>query len=184
MSFHSCSSPSSHAQMISDGDVFADYHLPGNEQPPDRVHTLPTFKLVSDNLDKVYAHVICELTARSKHFTFSCVLCVIIPMWLSSQTTHLSLKTILLTTQDQEMLQKNVMLIACILTKHMPLFKKFGSGLEHHLIHEQYEEMSAKSEVVSIYITTEMARTEAIDLLTYCKTKDVSNDCQAKGHPI
>lgn len=108
MSFHSCSSPSSHTQMISDVDVFADYQLPGNEQPPDRVHTLPTFKLVSDNLDKVYAHVICELTARSKHFTFSCVLCVIIPMWPSSQTTHLSLMTIFLTIQDQEMLQKNM----------------------------------------------------------------------------
>lgn len=77
-----------------------------------------------------------------------------------------------------------VMLIACTLTKHMPFFKKFGSGIEHHLIHKQYEEMSAKSEVVSIYITTEMARTEAIDLLIYCKTKDASNYCQAKGHPI
>ena len=48
----SCSSQSSHAQMCSDVDVSTDEHLPGTKQPPDRVRTLPTFKLVGDNLDK------------------------------------------------------------------------------------------------------------------------------------
>ena len=38
--------------MSSDVDVSADEHLPGTKQPPDRVRTLPTFKLVGDNLDK------------------------------------------------------------------------------------------------------------------------------------
>ena len=62
------------------------------------------------------------------------------------------LKTILPTTQDQEVLQKNfAILIARTLTKHMPFFKKFWSGRERHLVHKQYEEMSAKSEVVSVY---------------------------------
>ena len=48
----SYSSLSSCAQMSSDVYVFAEEHLPGTEQPPHRVCTLPTFKLVGDNLDK------------------------------------------------------------------------------------------------------------------------------------
>ena len=56
----------------------------------------------------------------------------------------------------------------------MPFFKKFGSGLERHLVHERYEEMSAKSEVVSGYITIESAMIAVFDLLTHPKiqTKD------------
>ena len=69
MSSHSYSSLSSHAQMSSDLDVYADEHLPGTEQPPDRVHTLPTFKLVGDNLDKSVRPRDMRTTARPKQFT-------------------------------------------------------------------------------------------------------------------
>lgn len=40
-------------------------------------------------------------------------------------------------------------LVARVLKKYMPIFKKFGNGLERHIRHEYYEEMSKKSEVVS-----------------------------------
>ena len=48
----SYSSLSSRAQVSSDVNVSTDEDLPGTEQPSDRVPTLPTFKLVGDNLDK------------------------------------------------------------------------------------------------------------------------------------
>ena len=73
---------------------------------------------------------------------------------------------------------KFAILNARTFTKHTPFFKKFGSGLEHHLVHEQYKEMSAKSEVASGYITIESATIAVFDLLTLPKiqTKD---GCQA-----
>ena len=81
MSFHSCSSPSSHTQMSSDVDVFADDHLPGSEQLPCRVHTLPTLKLVSDNLDKSVCprdmQIDCQTQALHVFF-FTSELCAIV----------------------------------------------------------------------------------------------------------
>ena len=93
MSFHSCSSPSSHAQMSSDVDVFADDHLPGSEQLPCRVHTLPTLKLVSDNLDKSVCPRDMQIDCQTQalHVFFSQVSCVQLYQWPTSQTTHLSL---------------------------------------------------------------------------------------------
>ena len=36
----------------------------------------------------------------------------------------------------------------------MPFFKEFGAGLERHIRHEYYEEVSVKSEVVSAHKCT------------------------------
>lgn len=58
------------------------------------------------------------------------------------------LKVILPTGQDQDLLC--IILIARTLTKHMPLFRKFGGGLERHLVHEWYSKMSPRSEVVNV----------------------------------
>ena len=44
-------------------------------------------------------------------------------------------------------------LVCCVLKKHMPFFTKFGLGIERHNRHIYSEEMSRKSEVVSIYCT-------------------------------
>ena len=142
------------------------------------MRTLPTFKLVGDNLDKSVRprdmRIDCQAQAL-RYFHMHSVF--LLNLW----TTHLTLTfpfliKILTTTQDHEM--NFAVLNARTFTKHMPFFKKFGSGLEHHLVHERYEEMSAKSEVVSAYITIESARIAVFDLLTHPKiqTKD---DCQA-----
>lgn len=40
--------------------------------------------------------------------------------------------------------------------KHMPFFKEFGRGVERHIRHEYYKEMSAKSEVVSAFHNSEV----------------------------
>ena len=64
-----------------------------------------------------------------------------------AEVTLSDLKAILPTSEDQESLRKNFsFLIARVLKKHMPFFKEFGRGLERHLVHEHYSEMSEKSE--------------------------------------
>ena len=52
--------------------------------------------------------------------------------------------------EDKKVLHKNVaIMIGCIL-KSMPFFKKFGEGLEKHILHEFSDYMSTKSEVVRL----------------------------------
>ena len=52
--------------------------------------------------------------------------------------------------EDESALCANFcILIAQVLKKHMPFFEKFGNGLERHIRHEYYEEMSSKSNIVS-----------------------------------
>ena len=167
-SLTSISSPS-YSSLSSRAQVSSDEDLPGTEQPSYRVPTLPTFKLVGDNLDKSVRPRDMRMDCQTQALHYFHMYAVRDRINLAEFTDNPSLpevslsdlKTILPTTQDQEVLQKNfAILIARTLTKHMPFFKKFGSGLERHLVHERYEEMSAKSEVVSVYITTKIARTE------------------------
>ena len=139
--------------------------------------TLPTFKLVGDNLDKSVRPRDMRMDSQTQALHYFHMYAVRDHINLTEFTDNQSLpevsladlKMIVTTTQDQEVLQKNfAILIACTLTKHMP-FKKFRSGLERHLVHERYEAMSAKSEVVSVYITTKIAKTEVpIRLDTEC----------------
>ena len=176
-SLTSISSPS-YSSLSSRAQVSSDEDLPGTEQPSDRVPTLPTFKLVGDNLDKSVRPRDMRMDCQTQALHYFHMYAVRDRINLAEFTDNPSLpevslsdlKTILPTTQDQEVLQKNfASLIARTLTKHMPFFKKFGSGLERRLVHERYEEMSAKSEVVSVYITTKIARTEVpIRLDTEC----------------
>ena len=176
-SLTSISSPS-YSSLSSRAQVSSDEDLPGTKQPSDRVPTLLTFKLVGDNLDKSVRPRDMRMDCQTQALHYFHMYAVRDRINLAEFTDNPSLpevslsdlKTILPTTQDQEVLQKNfAILIARTLTKHMPFFKKFGSGLERHLVHERYEEMSAKSEVVSVYITTKIARTEVpITLDTEC----------------
>ena len=182
----SYSSLSSRAQVSSDVNVSTDEDLPGTEQPSDRVPTLPTFKLVGDNLDKSVRPRDMRMDSQTQALHYFHMYAVRDRINLAEFTDNPSLpevsladlKTILPTNQDQEVLQKNfAILIARTLTKHMPFFKKFGSGLERHLVHERYEEMSAKSEVVSVFISTKIAKTEVpIRLDTECLQKDTHSE--------
>lgn len=54
-------------------------------------------------------------------------------------------------SDDHLMLHENIaILMGRILRKHMPFFKKFGTGLGRHIFHEHYEDLSTKSNVVSV----------------------------------
>lgn len=64
--------------------------------------------------------------------------------------SSISIDSILPSAEDDVAMHNNYsILIARVLRKHMPFLKKFGAGLERHIRHEFYEDMSAKSEVVS-----------------------------------
>lgn len=60
------------------------------------------------------------------------------------------------TTDDAAMKSNFVVLVARILRKHMPFFKKFAVGMLSHIKHQHYLEASQKSEVVSVlkYVPT------------------------------
>ena len=60
------------------------------------------------------------------------------------------LEDILPTSSQEKELRGNFsILFVRTLKKHIPYFAKFEQGLERHIRHEFYSEMSEKSEVVS-----------------------------------
>ena len=61
------------------------------------------------------------------------------------------LKKILPTSADLKAIKSNFgILIGRVLKKHFKFFCEFGMGVVKHIKHEHYEEMSQKSEVVSV----------------------------------
>ena len=174
----SVSSLSSQAEISSDN--YSD-----EEHLPDNIHmkTYPTFKLVGDNLDKSIHPRDMRLDHQTKALHYFHMYAVRDCVNLADYTDNPSLpdispsdlKTILPTIQDEEVLHANfAILIARTLTSFMPFFKKFGSGLERHLVHERYEEMSSKSEVVSMQIAIESECMQEHKYLTnprMCNTK-------------
>ena len=75
--------------------------------------------------------------------------------------------------EDTQTLKRNfAMRIARVLTKNMKFFKQFGSGLERHIWHEYYAEMSTKSEVVSTcYVLTSVSGVLDVKSVRYCISK-------------
>ena len=64
--------------------------------------------------------------------------------------SNINTKTLLPSESDYEQLTRNFSHhVARVLKEYMPFFSSFGSGLERHIRHQYYEEMSQKSEVVS-----------------------------------
>lgn len=51
--------------------------------------------------------------------------------------------------EDAQILRSNFAMHIARVLKHMKFFKQFGSGLERHIRHKYYAEMSKKSKVVS-----------------------------------
>ncbi len=64
--------------------------------------------------------------------------------------SQVNLDLILPTTHDVHDMYSNMsVLIARVLKKYMPFFKKYGSAVGRHIMHQYSEEMSKKSCVVS-----------------------------------
>ena len=65
--------------------------------------------------------------------------------------SSIQLEHFLPSTCDEKAMRKNfAVLIGRVLVKFVPFFKTFGKGLERHIQHEYSEDMSRKSDVVSL----------------------------------
>ena len=103
----------------------------GDEHPEDNEKTLPTFKLVGDNLDKSVRPRDMRLDNQTQSLHYFHMYGVHDRINLAQETDNPSLaevafsdlKAILPTSEDQESLRKNFsFLIACVLKKHIPFF--------------------------------------------------------------
>ena len=118
-----------------------------------------TFKLVGDNIDKTVKPRdmrIDNQTQSLHYFHAYAVKDRIDVSHMEDQPSLPSLEsvdiaTILPTEQDHKAMKELFSIhIARVLKKFMPFFAKFGSGLERHIKHDFFKEMSQKSEVVSV----------------------------------
>ena len=122
---------------------------------------LKTFKLVGDNIDKNSTPTEIRVDSQTKSFHYfnsyavrdridlsACNDCPSLP-----DPDLIQLDTLLPSNDDHLALITNFChLIARVLMSYMPFFSKLGDGLERHIKHEYYSEMSSKSEVVRIVV--------------------------------
>ena len=132
-----------------------------SEKHPNRskpVSNMKTYKLVGDNIDKTVKprDVRMDNQTRSLHYFHSYAVRDRIDVsHMEDQPSLPSLEsidvtTVLPTEQDQKSMKGLFSIhVARILKKRMPFFTKFGDGLERHIKHDFFKEMSQKSEVVS-----------------------------------
>lgn len=125
---------------------------------PNPPPALPTYKLVGDNIDKEVhpRDMRSDHQSRSLHYFHSYAVKDRVDMsGISDVPTacnpNFDVKRILPTPADIKELRKNIsILFSRVLKKHVPFIAEFGRGLERHIQHKFYIEMSQKSEVVSI----------------------------------
>lgn len=121
----------------------------------------PTFKLVGDNIDKHVKprEMRVDIQAQSLHF-FN-----IYAVRDRVDVSHLpdapalpdpdaiNVEAVLPSPEDHEAILRNFTILAGrVLKKYMQFFTNFAFGLARHIKHQYYEEMSQKSEVVSIVL--------------------------------
>ena len=118
----------------------------------------PTYKLVGDNLDKHMKPREMRIDAQSQSLHFFNAYAVrdrVNTSSVSDRPVHPDITTanvehLLPTATDDKAIADNfIILIGRILVKYMPFFTHFASGVEKHIRHEYYKEMSQKSVVVS-----------------------------------
>ena len=120
--------------------------------------SLKTYKLTGDNLDKNVKPTDYRVDSQTNSLHFFQTYAVRDRIDLSSyddtppvvDESNINTKTLLPSESDYEQLTRNFSHhVARVLKEYMPSFSSFGSGLERHIRHRYYEEMSQKSEVVS-----------------------------------
>ena len=125
---------------------------------PPTYPTLPTYKLVGDNVDKNVKprDMRSDNQTRSLHYFHTYA--VRDRVDISSQSNEkqipdidsVQLENLLPDSQDEKVLFSNFAeLVGRTLKKYLPFFEKFGSGMERHIAHEFSQEMARKSEVVN-----------------------------------
>ena len=125
--------------------------------------SLTTLKIVGDNIDKDVKprNMRSDYQTRSLHYFHAyavrdrlnldnCDDCASAP-----NPSTIDLELLLPSKEDEMQIRSNMgILIARTLKKHIPYFSKYGKGVERHIMHSFYEEMSQKSNVVSKYDLT------------------------------
>ena len=120
--------------------------------------SLKAYKLTGDNLDKNVKPTDYRVDSQTKFLHCFQTYAVRDRIDLSSyddtppvmDESNINTKTLLPSESDYEQLTSNFSHhVAHVLKQYMPFFSSFGSGLERHIRHQYYEEMSQKSEVVS-----------------------------------
>lgn len=152
---------SSNDDASSSSDLsFSDIFGPSKSYAPTS-SSLPTYKLVGDNIDKNIKPQDMRLDHQTKSLHYFHVYSVRDRIDLteyddqepSPDISSISIDSVLPSANDDSALRTNYsILIAQVLMKHMPFFKEFGRGVERHIRHEYYKEMCAKSEVVSTVV--------------------------------
>ena len=121
----------------------------------------PTFKIVGDNIDKYVKPRDMTMDAQASTLHYFNMYAVRDRLDASQlpddpslpDVSTIKVEQILPTEADHNVMHSNFAILVCrVLKKHMPFFAKFGSGIERHIRHVYSEEMSRKSEVVSIYM--------------------------------
>ena len=125
--------------------------------------SLTTFKIVGDNIDKDVKprNMRSDYQTRSLHYFHAyavrdrlnldnCDHCASAP-----NPSTIDLELLLPSKENEMQIRRNMgILIARTLKKHLLYFSKYGKGVERHIMHSFYEEMSQKSNVVSKYDLT------------------------------
>lgn len=120
--------------------------------------SMKTYKLTGDNLDKNVKPMEYRVDSQTKSLHYFQTYAVRDRIDLTSyddtppvlDESSISTKSLLPSESDYKQLTKNFTHhVARILKEYMPFFSSFGSGLERHIRHQYYEEMSQKSEIVS-----------------------------------
>ena len=151
----SSTSPTTHQSEITNlGSDISEFCGPTSDAK------LKTYKMVGDNLDTnvVPREMRVDYQTRSLHYFQSYALRDRVDLsTLSSEVnapdvSKINLESFLPSSGDEKILKNNfAVLVGRVIMKHVPFFKKFGSGLERHIQHEFSVEMAKKSEVVSYF---------------------------------
>ena len=125
--------------------------------PPTSLSSPKSFKIVGDNLDKhVQPHDMrSDYQARSLQFFHSYGVQDRICLEGLSESkptidaSDINFSDLLPTPTDDVVIKENMaVMVARVLKKNMPFFSEYGKGVERHIIHSKYFEMSKKSKVV------------------------------------
>lgn len=125
------------------------------------VPNLLTFRIVGDNIDKNIKprNMTSEHQTRSLHYFHVYAVRDRIDLSKYNDKTpepdiaRMNFESLLPSSEDAAVLNSNLtVLIGRTLRAHMPFFAKFADGLGRHIMHEYYDHMSTKSEVVSVFM--------------------------------
>lgn len=151
------SSEESSGQPEDVGPISSDSSSSGQESDSQLISTHACnkkfFKIVGDNIDKDVKprDMRVDYSTRSLHYFHAYAVQDRLDLTGYSDEprnpdmSSIQVESVLPSLTDEEALRSNMsILIARILKKHLPFFVKFGAGVQRHILHHFYLEMSQK----------------------------------------